>query len=81
MVYWVCATGARIDISFFLRTEVNIVWDNDELMRANGLLDGSGAILLRAGTIDTIVPMRAVDLEGSLAFVSGWIEENGAVSP
>jgi hypothetical protein len=76
VLFWVTAIGQRLDIGPYQSSLKQVIWDPDERIRSAGLLDGSGAILLKSGTIDTIIQLQARNLEGSLGYIAKKLKVN-----
>jgi hypothetical protein len=65
----VSAAGRHFDISPLLERREAIIWDDAEAFGELGILNGSGAVLLTEEQVDTVIPIRAADIEQSLAFI------------
>jgi hypothetical protein len=46
-----------------------VVWDYGDSLRSLGIIQGSGAIFLEAGRIDTVIQLDARNLGSTLAYV------------
>lgn len=68
------AVGTRIDLGPFLDSNERVIMDTDGLIATNGLLHGSGAIMLRAGAVDTIIPIQARDLTNTLEHLASVLQ-------
>lgn len=65
----VSAVGRHFDISGLLDRKGSIIWDNTDGFVELGILEGSGAVLLDGGRVDTVIPLQAADIERSLAYL------------
>lgn len=63
------AIGTRVDISAFDGATQRIYWDRDQSFHSLGLLEGSGAIFLKEGRIDTIIKLDAFQLTAQIQFI------------
>jgi hypothetical protein len=66
---WVSATGSMVDIAPFRSKPDRVVWDYGDSLRSLGIIQGSGAIFLEAGRIDTVIQLDARNLGSTLAYV------------
>ncbi|HRQ84785.1 MAG TPA: hypothetical protein PLV70_06695 [Flavobacteriales bacterium] len=71
---WVSAMGGMVDISPFRSDPERVVWDYGDSLRALGIMEGSGAIFLQDGRIDTVIHIEAHNLETALALVAGKLD-------
>jgi len=71
MLFWVSAMGQGVDISPFQLASGRVIWDYEDRLRPLGLAEGSGAILIQHGAIDTIIPLDAKNIAESLDFLAG----------
>jgi len=78
VLFWVSASGQGLDISAYQATPTQVIWDHDDRLRSTGILEGSGAILLRHGAIDTIIDLEARGLEGSLQYIIADLEKTSS---
>lgn len=70
MLIWMEASGQGVDISPFLTDSSRVVWDYDDRLQRTGLLQGSGALFLRQGVLDTIVPADVFNIHSLVAMVA-----------
>lgn len=63
------ATGQNIDISPFLSGQGSLIEDRSGLMHGMGFPEGSCAILLKDGELDTVVHLDASGIGSSLKFI------------
>lgn len=74
-LFWVSALGTGLDITPYRSTGERVIWDYDDRLRASGILLGSGAILLKSGQIDTIIPIgNARTVAASLNYLSDRLQ-------
>ena len=66
MVLVLDASGQSIDISPFQNGSGQVIEDHDGRMRSLGFPEGSCAIFLNGGKIDTIVRLEAQGIEDAL---------------
>lgn len=63
------ASGLRFDIGELLQDTTRILWVDQRDVTAFGISEGSGIILMAQGRIDTIIHIKASDLEPTLAYL------------
>lgn len=78
---WVSAMGNVVDLTPFRSNPGRVVWDYGDSLRALGLIQGSGAIFLEGGRIDTVVQVEARTLEISLSEVADRLSGRPAALP
>ncbi|MCL4282544.1 MAG: hypothetical protein KJZ58_09785 [Flavobacteriales bacterium] len=78
---WVNAMGTILDISAFRSNSDRIVWDYGDSLRALGIIQGSGAIFLEGGRIDTVIQVEARTLEISLSEVAARLSGRSVARP
>lgn len=74
MVLVMEASGQSIDISPFQVGRGQVIEDHDGRMRRMGFPEGSYAIFLNGGEIDTIVRLAAQGIEERLRFIAGGMD-------
>jgi len=75
---WVSAMGRMVDISPFRSNSSRVVWDYGDSLRALGIIQGSGAIFLEGGRIDTVIQLEARNLDITLARLSDRLGNRAA---
>lgn len=70
---WVSATGSMVDISPFRSKPDRVVWDYGDSLQSLGIIQGSGAIFLEEGRIDTVIQLDARDLGSTLVYVKSLL--------
>jgi hypothetical protein len=78
MVLVLDASGQSIDISPFQTGRGQVIEDHDGRMRSMGFPEGSYAIFLNTGRIDTIVRLEAQGIEERLRFISVTMDQPDA---
>ena len=73
VLFWVSARGTEINISDFKVHPDYVFWDYNQDMARSGLLEGSGALLLQNGHVDTIISLDARYLETTLEYVNDYL--------
>lgn len=68
----VTAKGSAVDISPFLQSD-KVLFDPNKNILSLGLCEGSAAIFLKNGTIDTLLEIAPIDLEKRLNYISNRI--------
>lgn len=63
------ASGLRFDMAELLQDTSRVLWADQHDVSAFGIAEGSGVILMEEGRIDSIVHIKASDLEPTLAFL------------
>lgn len=74
ILLWMSAVGTGLDISSFKAHRDRIIWDLDDLLKKEGLLLGSGAILLKNARIDTIIRIDARNLGQTLDHLAALMD-------
>lgn len=70
------ATGSVLDISPFLGPGSHqVVRDFEGGIRRTGLLDGSGAILLANGAVESTIELSAARINEQLDHLRAWLED------
>ncbi|MBK9059618.1 MAG: hypothetical protein IPL81_07010 [Flavobacteriales bacterium] len=78
MVLVLDASGQSIDISPFQTGRGQVIEDHDGRMPSMGFPEGSYAIFLNTGRIDTIVRLEAQGIEERLRFISVTMDQPDA---
>ena len=69
-LYILNASGNRLDISYYLESKKeNIVFDYDNYLFKNKIVEGSSAIWLKNNKIDTIVKISAQEIESQFEYI------------
>ncbi len=69
----VTAQGNVVDVSAFTESE-KVLFDFDKEILGLGLCEGSAAIFLGQGSIDTLIEINPTSLTGSLEYISSRID-------
>lgn len=76
VLFWVSAQGMSLDISTFKAHPGRVIWDDDHALQRSGILEGTGAIMLHDGEVDTVISVDANNLEAQLAYVTRSFEQD-----
>lgn len=66
-LFLVRAEGRSVNLNGFLEETAQIRFDNDGSFKELGLLKASGVILLKNNQVDTIISLRAAEIQHQLA--------------